>query len=89
MTEALTVGAVTKTGELAEFSSRGPSATGGIKPDITAPGAGIVAARSSTSELWPIDENPQYTSMSGTSMATPHMAGAAAILTQQHPGLGA
>ncbi|MEH1164374.1 S8 family serine peptidase [Micromonospora sp. CPCC 205539] len=85
MTEALTVGAVTKTGELAEFSSRGPSATGGIKPDITAPGAGIVAARSSASELWPIDENPQYTSMSGTSMATPHMAGAAAILTQQHP----
>ncbi|MFI6785101.1 S8 family serine peptidase [Micromonospora sp. NPDC050276] len=84
--EALTVGAVTKTGELAEFSSRGPrTGDAGIKPDITAPGVGIVAARSSASDLWPVDDNPQYTSMNGTSMATPHVAGAAAILAQQHP----
>ncbi|MEU5564916.1 S8 family peptidase [Micromonospora musae] len=83
--EALTVGAVTKTGELASFSGRGPrTGDAGIKPDITAPGVGIVAARSSASEL-PAAENPQYTGMNGTSMATPHVAGAAAILAQQHP----
>ncbi|MFI6263079.1 S8 family peptidase [Micromonospora sp. NPDC051006] len=86
VSEALTVGAVTKTGELAGFSGRGPRAgDAGIKPDVTAPGVGILAARSSTSDLWPDDANPQYTSMNGTSMATPHVAGAAAILSQQHP----
>ncbi|MFG2562563.1 S8 family serine peptidase [Streptomyces sp. NPDC048496] len=82
---ALTVGAVSKSELLADFSSRGPrKGDFAVKPEITAPGVGIVAARAAgTSMGRPVDAN--YTAASGTSMATPHMAGAAAILAQRHP----
>ncbi|MGW3659868.1 S8 family peptidase [Streptomyces sp. NPDC005151] len=82
---ALTVGAVSKSELLAGFSSRGPrKGDFAVKPEITAPGVGIVAARAAgTSMGRPVDAN--YTSANGTSMATPHMAGAAAILAQRHP----
>ncbi|MFE7394243.1 S8 family serine peptidase [Streptomyces sp. NPDC057582] len=82
---ALTVGAVSKSELLAGFSSRGPrKGDFAVKPEITAPGVGIVAARAAgTSMGTAVDAN--YTSASGTSMATPHMAGAAAILAQRHP----
>ncbi|WP_121395960.1 S8 family serine peptidase [Micromonospora sp. M71_S20] len=78
---ALTVGAVDKQDALAGFSSTGPLArTGALKPDLTAPGVGIVAARSQQSA-----GEGAYQGMDGTSMATPHVSGAAAILAQRHP----
>jgi subtilisin family serine protease len=87
--KALTVGAVSKTDVLASFSSRGPIIENyRVKPEITAPGVGIVAARASgTSMGTVVDAN--YTTASGTSMATPHIAGAAAIIKQSHPNWSA
>ncbi|HZX03692.1 S8 family serine peptidase [Kribbella sp.] len=81
---ALTVGAVDHNDAITSFSSRGPAVDGSLKPEITAPGSEIVAARAAgTSMGHPVDAN--YTSASGTSMATPHVAGAAAILAEEHP----
>ncbi|MFI7491825.1 S8 family serine peptidase [Micromonospora echinaurantiaca] len=84
-TAALTVGAVDRADQLADFSSRGPRiGDSGLKPEITAPGVGIVAARAAGTGMGaPVGE--AYTGASGTSMATPHVAGAAAILAQEHP----
>ncbi|WP_329204587.1 S8 family serine peptidase [Streptomyces sp. NBC_00683] len=82
---ALTVAAVDKQDKLAPFSSRGPRfGDNALKPDIAAPGVDIVAARASGTAMGaPVSES--YTKASGTSMATPHVAGAAAILAQAHP----
>jgi subtilisin family serine protease len=84
-TSALTVGAVNKQDELADFSGKGPRlGDAAVKPEIVAPGVAITAARAAGTAMGsPVDEH--YTTASGTSMATPHVAGAAAILAQQHP----
>ncbi len=81
----ITIGATTKTDEVIYFSSRGPTADGRIKPDLCFPGVDIVSCLANNAYLG----NPvgtQYTSLSGTSMATPHAAGSCALLLQAHPG---
>ncbi|AOR37118.1 peptidase S8 [Streptomyces fodineus] len=88
---ALTVGAVDKKDRLADFSSTGPRLGDyAIKPDVTAPGVDITAAAAKGSVIdKEVGEKPEgYLTISGTSMATPHVAGAAAILKQEHPDWG-
>ena len=65
---------------LASFSSWGPSTGGLMKPEVTAPGVSIVSAGMGTGNGILID--------SGTSMATPHTAGLAALVKQADPSWG-
>jgi subtilisin family serine protease len=86
--ESLAVGAVDDARAVASFSSRGPvvwqntdalgppAGTALVKPDLAAPGVGIVSTLSTG-----------YLTYTGTSMAAPHVAGAAALVKQANPAL--
>lgn len=75
---AITVGAVAPDSSRSFFSSFGPTADGRTKPDVAAPGQSVIVARA----------NGQYGPGSGTSFASPLVAGVAAQILQANPALG-
>jgi len=82
----ITIGAVDDNDRVTNFSSRGPTSDGRVKPDIVFPGAGIVSAQANGTALGPVVA-PGYVELSGTSMATPHATGSVALLLQASPQL--
>lgn len=77
----ISVGAVRYTspdsGQLASFSSTGPTNDGRIKPDVVAPGVNVVV----------VSPENQFMTVSGTSCSTPLTAGVAALVLTAHPQL--
>jgi len=74
-------------GKIADFSSRGPTRDGRTKPDVSAPGLFIAAARSSDVPQSKNDPDQYHRVLAGTSMAAPHIAGVAALMLQYRPEL--
>jgi len=79
---AISVGAIDRNGNLASFSSHGPTFQKEIKPDVVAPGVYILSSTTGLIDAMQFMDGPKLGAISGTSMACPHLSGLVALMIQ-------